>query len=83
MFGVGVTELLILFLVTLVINGPGLFAVIDAALLPTEAWTAANQNKALWLVMLAGACVICGLGLALGLAYLIAIRPKVSAQAKK
>jgi hypothetical protein len=56
------------------------WAIIDAATRPHEAWEAIGANKALWITLIAVFAVACGIvGLVLAIVYLATIRPKLRA----
>ena len=57
-----------------------IWGILDAANRPDYAWTAAGQNKVLWIALQAVGLVFTVLGgLVMGIVYLAAIRPKVQA----
>ena len=73
MSGVGAPELLIILVVFLLTALP-IWGIMDAALHPDQAWTAADQNKLVWIVV---QVVLWTIGT---VAYLIIVRPKLKAQ---
>lgn len=74
----GPTEVVILAVVA--ICAVVVWGMVDAAKRPDYAWSAAEQNKVLWVALQAIGLVLGGpLGVAVTIAYLIAIRPKVHA----
>jgi len=56
-----------------------IWGIADAAGRPEWAWTAAGQNKTLWIVLQAVGLIFCLVGLVLAIVYLASIRPKVQA----
>ena len=72
----GLGSLLILFgLFCLAVT---LWGIIDAANRPDYAWTAAEQNKTLWVALQGFGLLFAGLGgLLMAVVYLAVIRPKV------
>jgi Na+-transporting NADH:ubiquinone oxidoreductase subunit NqrE len=82
----GPIEIVIIVVLALVLVGLSLalpiWAIVDAAGRPDAVWTAAGQNKVLWIVLIAALTVTCGAGWIVAIVYLAAIRPKlVAAQA--
>ncbi len=57
-----------------------IWGIVDAANRPDDAWTAAGQNKTLWIALQAGGLLLTGVGGAvMAVIYLASIRPKVRA----
>jgi hypothetical protein len=57
-----------------------IWAIVDASVRPKAAWERANQNKVLWIVLIAVLTFLSTfIGLIISLVYLLAIRPKVEA----
>jgi hypothetical protein len=74
-FGVG--GLLIVLVVTLVLP---VWAVIDAAMRPSAAFTAAGSSKPLWITLIVVSWFLTGLiGMILSVVYLFSIRRRVKA----
>jgi len=73
----GAPELLILAWPVLTL-GLTIWALVDAAGRPDEAWQRAGQTRALWIVLLALGLVFCMLGLIVALIYLLSIRPQLN-----
>lgn len=75
----GAPEILI---VLLLVVGPavGIWAIVDAAIRPTEAFDRLGQSKLVWILVLAVTTFLCGpLGLVPAIYYLAAVRPKLLA----
>jgi hypothetical protein len=80
--GLGALEILVL--LGLVVAGVlsialPIWAIVDAARRPDEVWTAAGQNKTLWIVLLAVFTVTCGAGWIVAIIYVASVRPKLMA----
>jgi hypothetical protein len=73
---IGVPELLILGLLV-VPFALVVLALIDALSRPPWAWQQADQNKALWTVLLAVGVFVCGIGLVIALVYAFMVRPQL------
>jgi len=71
-------DLLVVLLILVGLAVP-VWAVVDAARRPTEAFYAAGSNKTIWIVVIAVAWFF-GLGFFLGAFYLLFTRPKVRRQ---
>lgn len=81
MFRIGAPELVIILIVVAAAAFP-VWAIIDAARAPVEAWKAADQSQLLWIALIAGGLVFtCVAGFVFALIYGVAIRPKVMAAA--
>ncbi len=78
----GVDGLLVLLILLVPVSfGLVLWAVIDAAQRPEEAFRRAGQNKTLWIILsIVGLVVLGFVGGAVALVYLTAIRPRVKEQ---
>jgi hypothetical protein len=62
--------------------GSALWATMDAALAPDEAWTASGQSKLVWVLVPIGAGVVCGLFAPIAAAiYAWKVRPLVRPRA--
>jgi Protein of unknown function (DUF2516) len=73
---IGAPELVLLVLLLVV---PVLWAVVDAALLPSDAWRASGKSQTMWIALLLGGLVLCGpIGLVLAIVYFVSIRPRVA-----
>jgi hypothetical protein len=72
MGGLGAPEILILFMLLFGFVLP-IWGIVDAATRPDPVWTAAGQNKVLWIVL---QIVLGALG---AIIYFVAIRPKLVA----
>jgi hypothetical protein len=76
----GITELIIIVGIfgTLVGLGLAVWAAIDAAMKPDEAWRSAGQNKLAWVIVPLLSGLLCGVlgAIAAGI-YLFSVRPKV------
>jgi hypothetical protein len=71
--------LIILVALLFVFLGTSIWAIIDAALRPPEAFVAVGDSKALWITLIAVFTLALGLvGFILALVYLFSIRPKIS-----
>jgi len=70
--GLGAPEILILLMMLALFVIP-IWGIVDAAMRPTEVWTATGQNKVLWIVLQFV------LGLLGAIIYFAAIRPKLVA----
>ena len=70
--GLGAPEIIILFIMLAVFVIP-IWGIVDAAVRPTPVWTAAGQNKVLWIVLQFV------LGILGAIIYFAAIRPKLVA----
>ncbi len=57
--------------------GLTIWALVDAAGRPDEAWQRAGQTRVLWIVLLAVGLVFCLLGLIVAAIYLLSIRPQL------
>jgi hypothetical protein len=55
----------------------GVVALVDATRRPDDEWVRANQNKTLWVVLLAVGFLLCVVGVVLDLVYLLSIRPQL------
>jgi len=75
----GLDGLIILFILLVPVSfGLALWASIDAATRPDEAFRRAGQSKVLWIILSIGGAFLLGpVGGVLGIVYLAAIRPKV------
>ncbi|HSH62403.1 MAG TPA: DUF2516 family protein [Acidimicrobiales bacterium] len=61
-----------------------IWGVIDAATRPNHAWTAAGQNKVLWIALQVGGLIFTTIGgPVIAVIYLVAIRPKVAEAQKR
>lgn len=70
---------IILVALLVVFLGTSIWAIIDAALRPPEAFVAVGDSKALWITLIAVFTLALGVvGFILALVYLLSIRPKVS-----
>jgi hypothetical protein len=78
----GVDGLIILFLLLVPLSlGLALWALIDAATRPDDAFKRAGQNKVVWIILPIVGLVLLGfVGGIIGIVYLAAIRPKVREQ---
>lgn len=71
---------LLVFIVGLASLALVVWGIVDAANRPEYAWTAAGQNKTLWIALQAGGLLLTGVGGPLmSIIYLASIRPKVRA----
>jgi hypothetical protein len=59
--------------------GTSIFAIVDAAQRPNEAFIAAGSNKALWISLIAALTIFYGIGTILAIIYLAAVRPRIIA----
>lgn len=55
----------------------GVIALVDATRRPDDEWARANQNKTLWVVLIAVGFLLCVVGVVLDLVYLLSIRPQL------
>ena len=78
MFRLGAPELVILLVLAATLLLP-VWGVVDAATRPEQAFTAAGQNKTLWIILNGAGILVCGVGAVLAVVYLAAIRPRVAA----
>jgi hypothetical protein len=70
--------LFILIALLIVFLGTSIWALVDAALRPPEAFVAVGDSKALWITLIAISALALGIvGFILALVYLLSIRPKV------
>ena len=76
MSALGPIELLIIFgMLALAVP---VWAIVDASLRPDSQWTAADQNKLVWVLVL-GLGILAGpVGLVLAIAYFASVRPKLN-----
>jgi hypothetical protein len=75
----GGPEVLIVLLILLA-PAVGIWAIVDAAIRPTEAFDRLQQSKLVWILVLAITAVLCGpLGLVPSIYYLAGVRPKLLA----
>ena len=58
--------------------GLSIWAVVDAATRPDNAWIAAGQSKVLWIVLIIGLTIFTPFGFVVAIVYLTNIRSKVS-----
>lgn len=82
MFGLRGSELLLVLSVLVVPASMVLpiIGVINAALMPDTAWTAAGKSKAVWLVLQIASTFLCApVGVVFALLYLFGIHPQVKA----
>jgi hypothetical protein len=74
----GVPEILVV-VVVLVAPLVGIWAIVDAAMRPTEGFEQLGQSKPVWIVLLAVTAVFCGpLGLVPSIYYLVAVRRRLA-----
>lgn len=79
--GIGIAVLLVILLASLAVLGWYIWILMDILKQPDYAWTAAQQNKQLWIILwVVGLCA--SVALIVGLIYQFAIRPKVKAAAE-
>ena len=78
--GGGSAIILVVLLVSLIL---AVWALIDAAIRPGDAFKAAGQNKTLWIILPIVGIVFAILGGVLGVVYLAVIRPKVVSAQKR
>jgi hypothetical protein len=76
MTSLGPAELLILLLIVPLVIQP-IWALVDAALRPDRQWAAADQNKTLWVLLLAVGLFLPLVGFVLLVVYLASIRPQL------
>ena len=55
-----------------------IWAIVDAAQRPADAFRAAGTNKALWISLIAVLTFFCGVGTVVAIIYLASIRPRVT-----
>ena len=68
----------IFFLLFLIPTAVVLYGLVDAARRPHHSWTAAGENKTLWIALQAAGLMLSLLGMVLTIVYLGVIRPRVA-----
>ena len=78
-FGPDAFIVIVILLFAFVGFGLSVWALVDAATRPDQAWVASGQSKVLWIVLVVGLTLLTPFGFILAIVYLTVIRKQVQA----